>query len=108
MFAALATTTPVLLFAQNVGIITLSMVASRVAGIVCGVWLILLGMAGKFGAFMAFAPSAVLGGLQTFVFGSVAVAGLRLMTMCKFDRRMRFIQVMAVALGLGITHNPRE
>lgn len=51
--------------------------AARVAGTYCGFWLIALGIIGKFGAFLANAPNIILGGLQTFVFSTVAMAGIR-------------------------------
>ncbi|GAQ90200.1 xanthine/uracil transporter [Klebsormidium nitens] len=106
MFAALATVTPVLVFAQNNGVISFTLVAARVAGTFCGFWLIALGIIGKFGAFLANAPNIILGGLQTFVFSTVAMAGIRLMMMTNFTRRIRFIQVLAIGVGVGATLVP--
>ncbi|KAK9817183.1 hypothetical protein WJX72_010737 [[Myrmecia] bisecta] len=102
-FSALATVTPVLVFAQNNGVISFTMVASRIAGVFCGIWLILFGIFGKFGGFLANAPNVILGGMQVFIFSSVAIAGIRLMGMTNYNRRVRFIQVMSVGLGLGVT-----
>ena len=47
MFSALATVTPVLVYAQNNGVISFTMVASRIAGTFCGIWLIVMGIFGK-------------------------------------------------------------
>jgi xanthine/uracil permease len=58
-------------------VISFTLVAARVAGTFCGFWLIALGIIGKFGAFLANAPNVILGGLQTFVFATVAMAGIR-------------------------------
>ena len=45
--ACLATSIPINIFAQNNGIISFTMCASRVAGISAGIWLILFGVLGK-------------------------------------------------------------
>lgn len=77
MFAALATVPPVVVYAQNNGVIAFTGVASRLAGVACGVWLMLFGIFAKFGAVIAFAPTCVLGPLQLFVWSSVGVTGIR-------------------------------
>lgn len=47
--ASCATSPPVNVFAQNNGIIAFTLCASRVAGVACGIWLILFGVLGKVG-----------------------------------------------------------
>ena len=45
--AVLATSMPINIFAQNNGIISFTLCASRVAGVFAGAWLILFGVIGK-------------------------------------------------------------
>ena len=44
-------------------------------------------------------PPSVLGGMQTFLYSTIAVAGLRVLGMVRYTRRNRFILI--VALGVG-------
>ena len=46
-FGALATSMPSTTFAQNNGVINVTRVASRSAGVACGIWLILFGIIAK-------------------------------------------------------------
>lgn len=47
--ACLATSMPINIFAQNNGIISFTLCASRVAGVFAGLWLIVFGVVGKVG-----------------------------------------------------------
>ena len=48
------------------------------------------------GAFFTYAPNCVLGGLETFLFGTIAVAGIKVMVEEHLiDRRTRFIITVA-------------
>jgi NCS2 family nucleobase:cation symporter-2 len=75
--AALAFSMPNTTFSQNNGVISLTRVASRMAGIGCAVWLILYGIFGKVGAFFTSIPQPVLGGMTTFLFANIAVSGVK-------------------------------
>lgn len=44
-------------------------------------------------------PPSVLGGMQVFLFSTIVVAGIRVLSFVDFSRRNRFI--LAVALGVG-------
>ncbi|PQE28990.1 purine permease protein [Rutstroemia sp. NJR-2017a BBW] len=48
----------------------------------------------------------VLGGMTTFLFASVAVSGLRIISTVPFTRRTRFILTASLALGYGATLVP--
>eukprot|EP00977_Amphora_coffeiformis_P020381 scaffold8195_cov156-Amphora_coffeaeformis.AAC.5 len=52
-------------FACSIGIISLTKVSSRDAGIACGAWMFLYGMLGKVGAFFTSIPQPVLGGMSS-------------------------------------------
>ena len=93
--------------------------ANRAAGRWCCVFLILFGILGKLsGVFLASTspsrdlvlissrprptvPNPVLGGVTTFLFSSVVVSGLRVLSYVKYSRRDRFILAAALSFGIG-------
>jgi len=101
MLAGLCTITPMSTFAQNNGVIALTRCANRKAGYAACFFLIIMGVFSKFAAALTAIPSAVLGGMTTFLFASVAVSGLRIISTVPFTRRTRFILTSALALGMG-------
>lgn len=101
ILAALCTITPMSVFAQNNGVIALTRCASRKAGYFACFWLIVAGIFSKFAAALVSIPAAVLGGMTTFLFGAVAVSGIRIISTVPFTRRNRFILTAAMALGVG-------
>jgi uracil-xanthine permease len=105
-FSALAMTLPVTTFAQNNGVINITRCSSRLAGICCGLWLILMGIIAPIGAFFTSIPNCVLGGVTSFLFANVAVSGIKIITLGELSRRTRFILSMAIATGLGTTLVP--
>lgn len=105
--AALMTMTPMSVFAQNNGVIALTRCASRVAGLACCLFLIVMGIFAKFAAALVAIPKPVLGGMTTFLFASVAVSGMAIVLRgAAFDRRSRFILTAGLALGYGATLVP--
>jgi len=52
------------------------------------------------GVFLAI-PNPVLGGVTTFLFASVAVSGLRVISLNGFSRRERFVLGAALSVGFG-------
>lgn len=65
-----------------------------------------MGIFAKFAAALVSIPSAVLGGMTTFLFCAVAVSGLAIINRVPFNRRTRFILTAALALGYGATLIP--
>lgn len=65
-----------------------------------------MGLFAKFAASLVAIPSAVLGGMTTFLFAAVAVSGIRIISTMPFTRRNRFILTAAMALGYGATLVP--
>lgn len=104
--ANVCTITPLTTFAQNSAVIALTRNASRRSGYMCAALLFLMGIIGKFGAIFVAAPPAVIGGFTTFLFGSVAVSGIRIMAFAHWTRRDRFIATTAFALGLASLVSP--
>jgi len=100
-FSALFTVTPLSIFAQNNGVIAITRCANRGAGRWCCGFLVLFGILGKLsGVFLAI-PNPVLGGVTTFLFASVAVSGLRVLSYIKWTRRERIVLAGALSFGLG-------
>jgi len=66
-----------------------------------------MGIFSKFAASLVAIPSAVLGGMTTFLFCSVAVSGMRITATMPFTRRNRFILTAALSLGYGATLVPK-
>ncbi|KAK0611291.1 permease family-domain-containing protein [Immersiella caudata] len=107
LIAALMTMTPMTTFAQNNGVIALTRCANRSAGYCCCMFLMIMGIFAKFSAALVSIPSAVIGGMTTFLFCSVAVSGISII--CRgvpFNRRNRFVLTAALALGYGATMVP--
>lgn len=96
----LMTLTPMGTFAQNNAVIAMTQAPSRRIGFACCFWLIIMGVVGKFSAAIVAIPHAVIGGMTTFLFTSVGVSGLAIMSRCKFNRRDRM--VLAIGLVFGI------
>jgi uracil-xanthine permease len=106
MIAGLCTTAPLSVFAQNNGVIALTRCANRKAGYAACFFLIVMGVFSKFAAALVSIPSAVLGGMTTFLFSSVTVSGIKIIAGIPFTRRNRFILTAAVSLGFGATLVP--
>ncbi|KAH7071625.1 purine permease [Paraphoma chrysanthemicola] len=99
LFSALATGPPMVSQAGNNGVIVLTGCASRRAGWAASGFLVLMGIIAKFGAVFASMPPSVLGGMQVFLYSTIAVAGVRVLALINWTRRDRFI--LTVALGVG-------
>ncbi|CEL05046.1 Putative Purine permease [Aspergillus calidoustus] len=99
LISALGTSLPMVSQAGNNGVISLTGCASRRAGWCASGILILMGILGKFGAVFGSMPPSVLGGMQVFLYSTIAVAGVRVLALITFTRRNRFI--LTAALGIG-------
>lgn len=106
VLSGLMTVTPMSVFAQNNGVISVTKCANRTVGLWCAFFLIIMGVFAKFAAAIVSIPSAVLGGMTTFLFTSVAVSGLKIISTCEFSRRDRFVLTASLVPGLGATLVP--
>lgn len=93
-------------FSQNVGLITLTKVASRHVMILAGIILAALGVFPKLSALIAVMPQPVLGGVGVIMFGLVAAQGIKSLTSIKLGDRELLIISVAFALGIGVTVKP--
>jgi xanthine/uracil permease len=97
---------PLTLILTNHPQIALTRCANRKAGYAACFWLLIMGIFAKFAAALVAIPSAVLGGMTTFLFSAVAVSGIRIISTVPFTRRNRFILTAGFTLGLGATLVP--
>ncbi|ORY98192.1 Xanthine/uracil/vitamin C permease [Syncephalastrum racemosum] len=102
IFSGLGTTMSTVLFTQNNGILAVTRCASRMAGYVCAVILILCGILGKFSATFLAIPDPLIGGMTVFLFASVSASGLRVLAYLHWTRRDRIIVATSLAIGLGV------
>lgn len=101
LLAGLCTITPMSVFAQNNGVIALTRCANRTAGYFACFWLLVFGIFAKIAAALVAIPDPVLGGITTFLFASVAVSGIRVVSTVNFTPRNRFILAASLAPGVG-------
>ena len=90
------------IFAQNNGIIQLTGVASRYVGYYIAGFLVLLGLFPIVGAVFSIMPDAVLGGATILMFGTVAAAGIRIISSQQIGRKETLVISVSLALGLGV------
>lgn len=93
-------------FSQNVGLITLTKVASRHVMVIAGIILAILGVFPKLSALISVMPSPVLGGVGVIMFGLVAAQGIKSLSAIRLGDRELLIISVAFALGIGVTVKP--
>lgn len=93
-------------FSQNVGLITLTKVASRHVMVLAGIILTVLGIFPKLSALISIMPQPVLGGVGVIMFGLVAAQGIKTLATVKIGDRELLIISVAFALGIGATVRP--
>lgn len=104
--AALLNTFPITTFSQNTGVIQMTGVGSRYVGFFVAGILALLGLLPIVGGIFQAIPQPVLGGATTIMFGSIAVAGVKIVASENLDRRATIIIAVSLALGLGVVFVP--
>jgi xanthine permease XanP len=106
LLAAVFNSFPSTTFAQNNGVIQLTGVGSRRIGMIVGLLLILLGLFPVVGGVVQAMPPAVLGGATIIMFGTVATAGIKILSGVAMDRRASLIAALSFGLGLGVAFVP--
>lgn len=104
--AAVFNSLPNSTFSQNIGVIQITKVGSKVVGIAVAAILFLLGLVPKIGALVSVMPSPVLGGATIALFGMVATSGMKIVTKGGLTDRKIFILSIALSFGLGVTFRP--
>lgn len=107
IIAACLNTFPNTTFSQNNGVIQLTGVGSRYVGYFISVIFVILGLfpivAGVFQAL----PQPVLGGATIVMFGTVAVAGIKILSCVNLTKRNSIILALSLGLGLGVSVVPQ-
>ncbi|MGB7087058.1 MAG: nucleobase:cation symporter-2 family protein [Phormidesmis sp.] len=93
-------------FSQNNGVIQLTGIGSRYVGYFIAGIFVLLGLFPVIGGVLQAIPQAVLGGATMIMFGSVAAAGLKIISTIEIGRRETLILATSLGLGLGVTFAP--
>ncbi|MGK7908215.1 MAG: uracil-xanthine permease family protein [Synechococcus sp.] len=106
LIAACLNTFPNTTFSQNNGVIQLTGVGSRYVGYFIAGFFIVAGLFPAIGAVIQAVPQAVLGGATIVMFGSVAAAGIRILSAIRFTKRSSIILATSLGLGLGVVYAP--
>ena len=104
--AGIFCTFPNTTFSQNNGVIQLTGVASRyVAFFIAGIFVV-LGLSPLLAGVLRIMPEPVLGGATILMFGTVAVAGIRILATQHLGSREILIVAVSLGIGLGVTIVP--
>ncbi|MDG2939430.1 nucleobase:cation symporter-2 family protein [Bisgaard Taxon 10/6] len=104
--AAIMSTTPFSSFSQNIGVISLTGVASRYVVALTGVLLVLAGLFPVFGALIVSIPLPVLGGAGLMMFAMIIAAGIQMLDTVERSRRNGLIIAISIGCGLAVTTRP--
>ncbi len=102
MFGALPNTS----FSQNVGLIAITGLMSRMVVTFGAIFLIIAGFIPKIGALISTIPIEVLGGGVVVMFGMVASAGISMLADVDWNRRNMVIFAVSLSIGLGLQFEP--
>ncbi len=101
ILAALLGSFSTTVYPDNIGMLRSTRVGSRYATLAAGVLLAALGSCVKFDMLLVLAPSVVLAGVATILFGIVLVHGVHLLSTVTWDDRNLIIAGAALMVGLG-------
>ncbi|MBE2895095.1 uracil-xanthine permease family protein [Spirabiliibacterium falconis] len=105
-FAAVMSTTPFSSFSQNIGVISLTGVASRYVVTITGTLLVLAGLFPVFGALIVSIPLPVLGGAGLMMFAMIIAAGIQMLDQVERNKRNGLIIAISIGCGLAVTTRP--
>lgn len=92
-------------FSQNVGLVKLSGIKTRLPIYYAAGFLVLLGLVPKFGALAQIIPSPVLGGAMLVMFGFVSVQGMQMLERVDFEHNEHHFLIAAVSISAGVGLN---
>ena len=92
-------------FSQNVGLVKLSGIKTRLPIYYAAGFLILLGLLPKFGALAQIIPSPVLGGAMLVMFGFVSVQGMQILARVDFEHSEHNFLIAASSISAGVGLN---
>ncbi|MCF0254168.1 MAG: purine permease, partial [Duodenibacillus sp.] len=97
---------PITSFSQNIGLVALTKVVNRFAIMTGAVIMLAAGLFPWFGKILATLPEPVLGGCTLMMFGSIVLAGVRMLSKCIESQRNMTIASLSLAIGIGFTQAP--
>ncbi len=97
---------PLTAFSQNNGVIQMTGVASRKVGLFVAALLVIFGIFPVFAVIFTSLPKPVLGGATLILFGTVAAAGINIISHVKLDRRESMILAVSIGVALGAAFVP--
>ncbi len=92
-------------FSQNVGLVKLSGIKTRLPIYYAACFLVLLGLLPKFGALAQIIPSPVLGGAMLVMFGFVSIQGMQILARVDFEHNEHNFLIAAVSIAAGVGLN---
>ncbi|MBC5619091.1 purine permease [Streptococcus anginosus] len=92
-------------FSQNVGLVKLSGIKTRLPIYYAAGFLVLLGLVPKFGALAQIIPSPVLGGAMLVMFGFVSAQGMQMLARVDFEHNEHHFLIAAVSISAGVGLN---
>lgn len=104
--AACFNTFPNTTFSQNNGVIQLTGIGSRYVGFFIAGIFVLMGLFPIVGGVVQAMPQPVLGGATIIMFGTVAAAGIKILSTVNYTRRASLILAISLGMGLGVTFAP--
>ncbi len=105
-FGAIFNTMPNTTFSQNIGVIQITKVGSKVVGVATAIILVVLGLLPKIGALVSVMPAPVLGGATIAMFGMIAASGIKIVASNGLNDRNLFILAISLAFGVGVNMVP--
>ncbi|MBF7049953.1 nucleobase:cation symporter-2 family protein [Streptococcus sp. HF-2466] len=92
-------------FSQNVGLVKLSGIKTRLPIYYAAGFLVLLGLVPKFGALAQIIPNPVLGGAMLVMFGFVSVQGMQMLARVDFEHNEHHFLIAAMSISAGVGLN---
>jgi xanthine permease XanP len=104
--AAVFNSFPNTTFSQNNGVIQMTGVASRYVGFFIAGLLALFGLFPIVGGIFSVIPPSVIGGAMLVMSGTIAAAGIRIISTSTINRRGVLIIAISLSLGMGVVFTP--
>jgi len=92
-------------FSQNVGLVKMSGIKTRLPIYYAAGFLVLLGLLPKFGALAQIIPSPVIGGAMIVMFGFVSLKGMQMLARVDFVNNEHNFLIAAVSIAVGVGFN---
>jgi len=92
-------------FSQNVGLVKMSGIKTRLPIYYAAGFLVLLGLLPKFGALAQIIPDPVIGGAMIVLFGFVSLQGMQMLAKVDFANNEHNFLIAAVSIAIGVGFN---